>query len=92
MSWTAERLEQIPEVCRDFMLVLKPVLDSRAPDVVLHADRQRRRVDPGAGRKARRDSTLTQDAGEFAAMARTALAAPPPASHQRGFSRPLQLA
>ncbi|MGH7172330.1 MAG: hypothetical protein ACRELF_06860 [Gemmataceae bacterium] len=35
MTWTAEKLEQIPEVYRDFMIVLKPVLDSKAPGRVL---------------------------------------------------------
>ena len=35
MTWTVERLEQIPEVYRDFMLVLKPVVDSKVPGVVL---------------------------------------------------------
>src|ERR1700704_1690883 len=28
MSWTPEQIEQIPEVYRDFMLVLKPIPDS----------------------------------------------------------------
>jgi hypothetical protein len=35
MTWTPEQLEQIPEVYRDFMTVLKPVLDSKAPGRVL---------------------------------------------------------
>ncbi|HTU93807.1 MAG TPA: hypothetical protein VMF69_27250 [Gemmataceae bacterium] len=35
MTWTPEQLEQIPEVYRDFMVVLKPVLDSKAPGRVL---------------------------------------------------------
>ena len=35
MMWTPEQLEQIPEVYRDFMTVLKPVLDSKAPGRVL---------------------------------------------------------
>jgi hypothetical protein len=29
MTWTAEQIEQIPEVYRDFMLVLKSIPDSR---------------------------------------------------------------
>ena len=29
MTWTAEQIEKIPEVYRDFMLVLKPIPDSR---------------------------------------------------------------
>src|SRR4051794_18467259 len=29
MTWTAEQIEQIPEVYRDFMLVLKAIPDSR---------------------------------------------------------------
>lgn len=35
MTWTAEQLQQIPEVYRDFMIILKPVLDSKAPGRVL---------------------------------------------------------
>lgn len=35
MKWASEQLEQIPEVYRDFMIVLKPVLDSKAPGRVL---------------------------------------------------------
>ncbi|MHB1425462.1 MAG: hypothetical protein ACYC3I_20025 [Gemmataceae bacterium] len=35
MTWTAEQLARIPEVYRDFMIVLKPVLDSKAPGRVL---------------------------------------------------------
>ncbi len=35
MTWTPEQLEQIPEVYRDFMIVLKPILDSKAPERVL---------------------------------------------------------
>ncbi len=35
MTWTLEQLEQIPEVYRDFLIVLKPILDSKAPGVVL---------------------------------------------------------
>lgn len=35
MTWTPEQLEQIPQVYRDFMTVLKPVLDSKAPERVL---------------------------------------------------------
>jgi hypothetical protein len=35
MTWTVEQLEQIPEVYRDFMIVLKPVLDSKAPGRLL---------------------------------------------------------
>ncbi len=35
MALSREQLEQVPEVYRDFMLVLKPVVDSKAPGVVL---------------------------------------------------------
>jgi len=35
MTWTPQQLEEIPEVYRDFMVVLKPVVDSRAPGVLL---------------------------------------------------------
>jgi len=35
MGWTSEKLARIPEVYRDFMTVLQPVIDSRKPDVVL---------------------------------------------------------
>lgn len=35
MTWTLEQLERIPEVYRDFMIVLKPVLDSKTPGRVL---------------------------------------------------------
>jgi hypothetical protein len=35
MTWTLEQLDQIPEVYRDFLIVLKPVLDSKAPGIVL---------------------------------------------------------
>jgi len=35
MTWTPEKLDTIPEVYRDFMMTLKPVLDSRDPRVVL---------------------------------------------------------
>jgi hypothetical protein len=29
MTWTREQLEEIPEIYRDFMLTLKPILDTR---------------------------------------------------------------
>ena len=35
MTWTVEQLEQISEVYRDFLTVLKPVLDSKAPGTIL---------------------------------------------------------
>lgn len=35
MNWTQEQLEQLPQVYRDFLMVLKPVVDSRAPHAVL---------------------------------------------------------
>jgi hypothetical protein len=35
MSWTKAQIEQIPEVYRDFMLALKPVIDSRKCGAVL---------------------------------------------------------
>jgi hypothetical protein len=35
MTWTVEKLEQIPEVYRDFMRTLKPVIDTRAPEAVM---------------------------------------------------------
>lgn len=35
MTWTVEQLEQIPELYRDFLIVLKPVLDSKSPGKVL---------------------------------------------------------
>jgi hypothetical protein len=35
MTWTLEKLETIPEVYRDFMMVLKPVIDSRDPGELL---------------------------------------------------------
>ncbi len=35
MTWTPEKLQQIPEIYRDFMLTLKPVIDSRDHHVVL---------------------------------------------------------
>lgn len=35
MTWTSEQLGQIPEVYRDFMIALKPILDSKAPGRVL---------------------------------------------------------
>jgi hypothetical protein len=35
MTWTLEKLETIPEVYRDFMMILKPVVDSRAKDIVM---------------------------------------------------------
>ena len=35
MTWTLEKLETIPEVYRDFMMTLKPVIDTRAPEAVL---------------------------------------------------------
>jgi hypothetical protein len=35
MTWTQEMLDRVPAVYRDFMLTLKPVVDSRQPDVVL---------------------------------------------------------
>lgn len=35
MTWTLEKLETIPEVYRDFMMILKPVIDTRAPEAVL---------------------------------------------------------
>lgn len=35
MAWTTDKLQQIPEVYRDFMLVLKPVIDSRKPGTLL---------------------------------------------------------
>jgi hypothetical protein len=34
MTWSNEQLEQIPEVYKDFMLALKPMIDSR--DQALH--------------------------------------------------------
>jgi hypothetical protein len=38
MTWTLEKLEQIPEVYRDFMWTLKPVLDSRDPNEILKTE------------------------------------------------------
>lgn len=35
MTWTPEQIEQIPDVYRDFLLALKPVVDSRQPEAVL---------------------------------------------------------
>jgi hypothetical protein len=35
MTWTPEQLQQIPEVYRDFMIILKPVLDSKMPGRIL---------------------------------------------------------
>jgi hypothetical protein len=35
MVWTNEKIRQLPEVYRDFMLILKPVIDSRKPGTVL---------------------------------------------------------
>jgi hypothetical protein len=35
MVWTHERILTIPEEYRDFMLTLKPILDSRRPGVIL---------------------------------------------------------
>jgi hypothetical protein len=35
MAWTKEKLEQIPEVYRDFLMVLKPIVDSRKPGTIL---------------------------------------------------------
>jgi hypothetical protein len=35
MNWTQEMLDRVPEVYRDFMLTLKPIVDSRQPNVVL---------------------------------------------------------
>jgi hypothetical protein len=35
MTWTKEKLTQFPEPYRDFMLMLKPVVDSRKPGTVL---------------------------------------------------------
>lgn len=35
MVWTSEKIRQLPEVYRDFMLILKPVVDSRKPGTVL---------------------------------------------------------
>jgi hypothetical protein len=35
MTWTLEKLATIPEVYRDFMTVLKPVIDSRDPKAIL---------------------------------------------------------
>jgi hypothetical protein len=35
MVWTKEKLEQIPEVYRDFMMILKPVVDSQKPGTIL---------------------------------------------------------
>lgn len=35
MTWTLEKLGTIPEVYRDFMMTLKPVIDTRAPEAVL---------------------------------------------------------
>ena len=35
MTWTPERLGQIPEVYRDFMTVLRPILETRDPRAVL---------------------------------------------------------
>jgi hypothetical protein len=35
MTWTSDQLKQIPEVYRDFMIVLKPILDSKAPGRIL---------------------------------------------------------
>src|SRR5947207_287274 len=29
MTWTRERLEEIPEIYRDFLLTLKPILETR---------------------------------------------------------------
>ena len=35
MVWTNEKIRQLPEVYRDFMLILKPVIDSRKPGTML---------------------------------------------------------
>jgi hypothetical protein len=35
MVWTHEKILQIPEEYRDFMLTLKPVLDSKRPETIL---------------------------------------------------------
>lgn len=35
MALPQDKLEEIPEVYRDFLTVLKPVLDSKAPGVIL---------------------------------------------------------
>lgn len=35
MNWTLDKLQSVPEVYRDFMLILKPIIDSRKPDVIL---------------------------------------------------------
>jgi len=35
MVWTHERILTIPEEYRDFMLTLKPILDSRRPGAIL---------------------------------------------------------
>jgi hypothetical protein len=35
MVWTNDKIHQLPEIYRDFMLVLKPVIDSRKPNTIL---------------------------------------------------------
>jgi hypothetical protein len=35
MNWTKKQLDQVPEVYRDFMLILEPILDSKEPGRVL---------------------------------------------------------
>jgi hypothetical protein len=37
MTWTREQLEEIPEIYRDFMLTLKPILDTRDRVLKIHA-------------------------------------------------------
>ncbi|HEX5271606.1 MAG TPA: hypothetical protein VFW33_14010 [Gemmataceae bacterium] len=36
MVWTQEKLAQIPAQYRDFLLMLKPVVNSRKPGTILH--------------------------------------------------------
>jgi hypothetical protein len=35
MVWTNEKIQQLPEIYRDFMFILKPVIDSKRPGAVL---------------------------------------------------------
>ena len=35
MTWTHEKISQVPEVYRDFMVILKPILDSKRPEAIL---------------------------------------------------------